>query len=496
MTDRRKLFILLLSIFVCASMVGTLHDSSRLSKTTSVIQADQSEVGLQIAACIEVRERTLPSSPLVKNDREEDFLGKAETALEKLTEQDPTNLNSIAKRIVVCQQMHKDIAGLVEQLKRTDQANATPLSRAVNQVYQISPTNRPDPSVVQQVEQDLSKLGQSWYKSKLSIELYRRSGDQAKLAAAQADFVDRYQKLGDRFIVFALAVATLAVGGMIVMIGWLVLTLDERRLESDDPEDTASVAEARSAVEPSIAPPAPWDLSTVATVFLLWLATQITVSYVVQGAVRGMKLLNYGVLAAALGMMVIYLISNGPGPLFIYLLALRTHGIRFLEGVKLRFRVGKRGPLRLIAAGFLTWMAAVPLVIGAFLIAINLFKSQGSSNPIIALVMEAARAANPVATIIFYFTVGVLAPFCEETLFRGFLYSYLRGRWPVFPSVLVSGVLFAGIHLDYGGFLPLCVLGMLFAVVVERTKSILPSIVAHGLWNSGTFSIVLFLLGS
>jgi len=61
------------------------------------------------------------------------------------------------------------------------------------------------------------------------------------------------------------------------------------------------------------------------------------------------------------------------------------------------------------------------------------------------------------------------------------------------PSMLVSAVLFAGVHLDAGGFLPLLTLGMLFAFTLERTRSILPCMVAHGLWNSGTFTMVLLV---
>ena len=38
-------------------------------------------------------------------------------------------------------------------------------------------------------------------------------------------------------------------------------------------------------------------------------------------------------------------------------------------------------------------------------------------------------------------------------------------------------------------------LGFLFAMVRERYQSILPSVVAHGMWNCGTFMLVLVLLG-
>jgi uncharacterized protein len=130
------------------------------------------------------------------------------------------------------------------------------------------------------------------------------------------------------------------------------------------------------------------------------------------------------------------------------------------------------------------------------LIAMKFMNSQGSSNPVIALVMEAARSADVPSILMFYFTLGVLAPICEETLFRGFLYTSLRRYWGALPSLLLTAFLFAGVHMDAGGFLPLFGLGFLFGFVVERTKSTLSSMVAHGLWNSGTFTLVLLLFGN
>ena len=60
-------------------------------------------------------------------------------------------------------------------------------------------------------------------------------------------------------------------------------------------------------------------------------------------------------------------------------------------------------------------------------------------------------------------------------------------------AMLLSAAAFSLAHLDIGAILPLFALGCVFAFVVEKTKSIVPSIIAHGLWNSGTFTLVLLL---
>jgi hypothetical protein len=182
--------------------------------------------------------------------------------------------------------------------------------------------------------------------------------------------------------------------------------------------------------------------------------------------------------------------------LYIYLIALKPHGLKFFDTLKIRTKVGRIGPKRLILFGFLTWISAFPVVLIAYSIAARFFGSEGSSNPIIPLVMETARNSDVPAVIVFYLTLGVLAPICEETLFRGFLYTSLRQYWGILPCLLLTAALFAGVHMDMGGFLPLFALGFLFGYILERTKSIIPSMIAHGLWNSGTFTVCLLLFGN
>jgi membrane protease YdiL (CAAX protease family) len=75
-------------------------------------------------------------------------------------------------------------------------------------------------------------------------------------------------------------------------------------------------------------------------------------------------------------------------------------------------------------------------------------------------------------------------PFVEEVAFRGLLYSTLRTHFGVLPSAGVSAVVFAGGH-GYGliGLLSVFWSGLLWAVGYERTRSLLPGIVAHGVEN-------------
>ena len=85
------------------------------------------------------------------------------------------------------------------------------------------------------------------------------------------------------------------------------------------------------------------------------------------------------------------------------------------------------------------------------------------------------------------FVIVVSAPFCEEFFFRGFLYRTLRGRFGLWPALVLDGALFGSIHLTSGGPLAVALiapLGFLLCLIYERCGSIFPTIALHALNNS------------
>jgi membrane protease YdiL (CAAX protease family) len=81
-----------------------------------------------------------------------------------------------------------------------------------------------------------------------------------------------------------------------------------------------------------------------------------------------------------------------------------------------------------------------------------------------------------------------LAPLCEETFFRGFVFGSLRWRWGVFFGALASGALFSVAHIGNPGYLvvlpSIIGIGMLFAWGYYWSGSLYPVIVAHLAFNS------------
>ena len=78
----------------------------------------------------------------------------------------------------------------------------------------------------------------------------------------------------------------------------------------------------------------------------------------------------------------------------------------------------------------------------------------------------------------------VWAPFVEEVAFRGILYGTLRTKLSVGPAALLSAGCFAAVH-GYGtlGLASVFWGGIVWAVAYERTRSLWPAILAHGVNN-------------
>jgi membrane protease YdiL (CAAX protease family) len=84
----------------------------------------------------------------------------------------------------------------------------------------------------------------------------------------------------------------------------------------------------------------------------------------------------------------------------------------------------------------------------------------------------------------------VIAPVCEETLFRGYVFAALSKWRGWLPAAAVTGLLFGGVHAGsapVADLIPLAVLGFALCWLYRRTGSLYPCIVAHSLNNSLAF---------
>jgi uncharacterized protein len=85
----------------------------------------------------------------------------------------------------------------------------------------------------------------------------------------------------------------------------------------------------------------------------------------------------------------------------------------------------------------------------------------------------------------------VIAPICEEFLFRGYIFTALRSWRGTLPAALITGLVFGGVH--YGSaptldLVPLAGLGFGLCFLYRFTGSLYPCMVAHSLNNSVAFA--------
>ncbi len=85
----------------------------------------------------------------------------------------------------------------------------------------------------------------------------------------------------------------------------------------------------------------------------------------------------------------------------------------------------------------------------------------------------------------------VCAPIQEELLFRAVLHRMLSRALGSSRGALLSGALFGALHATIAGFLPLMLLGVLLALIYERSGSLWPCVALHSLFNAVQFGLML-----
>jgi uncharacterized protein len=80
--------------------------------------------------------------------------------------------------------------------------------------------------------------------------------------------------------------------------------------------------------------------------------------------------------------------------------------------------------------------------------------------------------------------VVIVAPWTEEMMIRGFLFSGLNRRFGFWPAAFASALVWSSLHLVWGVLIIFTAEGILLAWLRARTGSVLPGIGLHGTWNT------------
>ncbi|WP_059173518.1 CPBP family intramembrane glutamic endopeptidase [Bacillus sp. FJAT-27445] len=96
--------------------------------------------------------------------------------------------------------------------------------------------------------------------------------------------------------------------------------------------------------------------------------------------------------------------------------------------------------------------------------------------------------------LIGFVSAAIISPLYEEIFYRGFLYRFLRSKFGIPISILGSSFIFMIVHIPTFNTLPInLVSGLIFAWTYEKSGSIVPAIIIHGIFNG--IAVILTALG-
>ena len=110
-----------------------------------------------------------------------------------------------------------------------------------------------------------------------------------------------------------------------------------------------------------------------------------------------------------------------------------------------------------------------------------------SMSPLMAVSDEYEKASNA-----FYggniglelVGAAIVTPILEELLYRGVVYGRLRRRMQMWPAIVMSALVFGAFHFNVVQFTYATLVGIIFAIFVEKTGFLYPAILGHVVANA------------
>ncbi|KKO53164.1 CPBP family intramembrane glutamic endopeptidase [Paenibacillus sp. DMB20] len=82
-------------------------------------------------------------------------------------------------------------------------------------------------------------------------------------------------------------------------------------------------------------------------------------------------------------------------------------------------------------------------------------------------------------------SAGIVSPFYEEIFYRGFIYRWLRTRVGMRWAIVISSLIFSAAHFPTLNVMPVSIVsGVVLAWTYERTGSVVPGMIVHGVYNT------------
>lgn len=89
--------------------------------------------------------------------------------------------------------------------------------------------------------------------------------------------------------------------------------------------------------------------------------------------------------------------------------------------------------------------------------------------------------------------IAIVAPIAEEIFFRSFVYGGLEEKYGWKKAAFISAFIFGAAHMQLVSFIPTFLMGLVFAYLYRRSKSVIPGIILHFMVNGFSFTMILLL---
>jgi membrane protease YdiL (CAAX protease family) len=311
-------------------------------------------------------------------------------------------------------------------------------------------------NVTPAVDQDAARLNPGWVRTRLELRLAERRGDTHLVDQMREVDAERGGVLRRRATFLALLYCVPCILGLVILCAWLL---------RDRPEITIGTV--------AIPPPWSWERGFAILVRSAFAGLAISMLLLIAGSSLELEFVSaWTTLVASIPMMwwIRHYLAM-PGKISLsHMLGLVPSGRDVFASIGLALAV--------IAVDQL----------GSSVISVAL-----SAAGIDAHWAEFAQehfvfGSTPYAAMRFV-DAAVWAPIFEEIGCRGLLYLTIRRRLGPGGAAIVSAALFGAVHLySLPGLLSVCWSGVVYAVAVERTRSLWPAMAAHAFNNACVLS--------
>lgn len=131
---------------------------------------------------------------------------------------------------------------------------------------------------------------------------------------------------------------------------------------------------------------------------------------------------------------------------------------------------------------------SLTLVVSSILV--QLFPQWSATQNVVSTALQVDSVWGIVVS---FLSVGVLAPLCEEVLFRGYLYHAIVNKFGTAISICLTSFVFAMVHGQWFQLLPLFFAGLFLNLFYVRTQSLIATVVMHSAWNSFSLFLVIYM---